>query len=67
MSSVNVTTKSKGQMVNQSLVLPRTKKIKETLKKIISTTQTKHKVNLESKKETIPTIDKPVRTVVKKT
>ena len=39
-SSVNVTTRSKGHVVDQSLVLPKTKKIKETSKKIISTTQT---------------------------
>ena len=49
-SSINVTTRSKGPLAYQSLVLPKTKKIKETLKKIISTTQTQHKVNLESMK-----------------
>ena len=37
-SLVNVTTRIKGPMVDQSLVLPKTKKIKGTMKKIISTT-----------------------------
>ena len=47
-SSVNVTIRSKGPVVDQSLVLPKPKKIKETMKKIISTTQMQHKVNLEN-------------------
>ena len=40
LSSVNVTTRSKGPVGYQILVLPKERKIKETFKKIISTTQT---------------------------
>ena len=39
-SLVNVTTRSKGLVGDQNLVLPKERKIKETFKKIISTTQT---------------------------
>ena len=37
-SPVNVTTISKGLIVDESLVLPKIRKIKETFKKILSTT-----------------------------
>ena len=52
--------------MDQSLVFPKTKKIKETMKKIISTTQTQHKVNPENLKQTSLVINKPVKTVVNK-
>ena len=37
-SSVNVTTISKGSVVDESLILPKIKKLKENMKKIVSTT-----------------------------
>ena len=37
-SPVNVTTRSNGPVVDQILVMPKARKIKETFKKIISTT-----------------------------
>ena len=66
-SSVNVTNRSKWLVEDQSLVFPKTNKIKETMKKIISTTQTQHKVNSENMKETISVINKPMKTMVNKT
>ena len=36
-SSVNVTTRSKGSVVDESLLLPKIKNLKENAKKIIST------------------------------
>ena len=50
-------------MVDQSLVLPKTKKIKETMKKMIKTIQTQHNVNPENMKETSLVINKPVKTI----
>ena len=65
-SSINVTTRSKGLVMDQILVLPKTKKIKETMKKIISTTQMQHKFNPENIKETNPIINKCVKTLANK-
>ena len=45
MSSINVTTRSKGPVVDEILVLPEIKKMKENMKKILSTTQTTPKSN----------------------
>ena len=64
---MNVTTRSIGPVVDQSLVLPKTNKIKETMKKIISTTQMQQKVNPKNMKETSPVINKSVKNVVNKT
>ena len=65
-SSVNVTTRSKGSIVDESLVLPKIKKIKENMKKILSTTQTTPKPNPINIKETIPVVNKPMKTVINK-
>ena len=39
-SSVNVMTRSKGPVVDESLLLPKIKKFKESMKKVLSNTQT---------------------------
>ena len=65
-SSVNVTTRSKGLVMDQSLVFPKTKKIKQTMKKIISTTQMQHKDNPKNRKESSLVINKLVKTMVNK-
>ena len=57
-SSVNVTTRSKGPVVDESLLLPKIKKFKENMKKILSTTQTTPKPNPVNIKETILVVDK---------
>ena len=43
LSSVNVTTRSKGPVMDESSVLPKIKNMQENMNKIISTTQTKSK------------------------
>ena len=65
-SSVNITTRNKGPVVDQSLVFPKIRRAKETMKKIIGTIQTQHKVNPVNIKETCPVITKHVKTVVNK-
>ena len=65
-SPVNVTTRSKGPVVDESLVLPKIQNIKENMKKILSTTQTTHKSNLVNIKETNPIVNKPVKAMVNK-
>ena len=65
-SSVNVTTRSKGPIVDGSLVLPKTNKIKETMKKIIITTQMQPKSNSVNIKETNPVVNKPLNTLANK-
>ena len=67
MSSVNVTTRSKGPIVDEILVLPKIKNIKENMKKILSTTQTTPKSNLVNIKETNSVVKKPINTMVNKT
>ena len=44
-SLVNVTTRGKGMVVDESLLLPKIKKLKENMKKILNTTQTTPKPN----------------------
>ena len=66
-SAVNVTTRSKGPVMDHGLVIPKTRKIKETMKKIISTTQTSPKSNPINIKETNPVVNKPVNTLENKT
>ena len=64
---IQVTTRSKGPVVDENLVLPKMKKMKENMKKILSTTQTTPKSNLVNIKQTNPVVHKPVKTVVNKT
>ena len=65
-SSVSITTRSKGPTVDQILVFPKARRIKETMKEIIGTTQLQQKLNIENIKVTIPLINKQVKTVVNK-
>ena len=67
MSSINFMTRSKGLVVDERLVLPKTKKMKENLKKILSTTQTPPKFNLKNTKEINPLVNKHVKVVINKT
>ena len=64
--SVNVTTRSKGPVVDENLVLPKMKKMKENMKKILSTTQTTPTSNLVNIKETNTVVKKPIKRVVNK-
>ena len=65
-SSINVTTRIKAPIMDQSLVLPKTMKIKENTKKIISTTQTQPKFNPKKIKETNTVVNKSMKTLTKK-
>ena len=65
-SSVNVTTRSKGPVVDGSLVLPKIKKMKENMKKILSTTQTTPKSNPVNIKEIKSVFNKLVNTMLNK-
>ena len=60
-SSVTVATRSKGKVVDESLLLPKIKKMEENMNKILSTTQTKPKTNPINIKETILVVNKPRR------
>ena len=66
LSSVKVTTRSKGPVMDESSVLPKIKKMQENMKKIISTTQTTSKYNPVNIKETTPVVSKLVKTMVNK-
>ena len=66
-SSINVTTRSKGPIVDRSIVLPKIHKVKESLKKILSTTQTPPKFNLENTKDTDPVVNQLAKVGMNKT
>ena len=53
--------------MDESLALPKIKKMQENMKKIISTTQTTSKSIPVNIKEINPTISKPVKTMVNRT
>ena len=59
-------TRSKGMVVDEILVLPKIKKLKENMKKILNTTQTTPKPNPIDIKETIPVVDKSMKTTINK-
>ena len=65
-SSINITTRSKGPVVDESLLLPKIKKFKENMKKIISTTQTTPNPNVENIKETIPVVNISMNIMINK-
>ena len=65
-SSVNVMTRSKGPVVDESFSLPKIKKFKENMKKVLSNTQTTPKPNLVNMKETIPIVENSMKTVINK-
>ena len=66
MSSINVMTRSKGPVVDESLLLPKIKKFRENMKKILNTTQTTPKPNPANIKETIPGGNKSIKTTINK-
>ena len=67
LSSVNVTSRSKGPVMDESSLLPKIKKMQETMNKIISTTQTTSKSDPVNIKDQNPVVSNPVKTVVSKT
>ena len=57
---------SKGSVVDEILLLPKIEKFKENMKKVLSNTQTTHKPNPINMKETIPVVDKSMKTTINK-
>ena len=65
-SLVNVTMRSRAPVMDESLLLPKIKKFRENMKKILNTTQTTPKPNPVNMKETIPVVDKSMKTTINK-
>ena len=53
LSAINVTTRSKGPIMDESLLLPKIRKIQESMKKISSNTQTPLKSDLVTTKDKV--------------
>ena len=58
--------RSKGPVVDKSLLLPKIKKFKETMNKFLSNNQTTPKPNPINMKETIPVVYKSMKTTLNK-
>ena len=67
LSAVNVKTKSKGPIMDESLLLPNIMKIQENMKMISSNTQTPPKYDLVTTKDKVTTVSKHVKVVESKT
>ena len=65
-SSVNVMTRSKVPVVDESLLMPKINKFKENMRKVLNNTQTTPKRNPINMKETIPVVDKSMKTTINK-
>ena len=61
LSSVNVTTRSKGPILDESLLLTKIRKIQESMKNISSNTQTPPKYDLVTTKDKVMTVSNPVK------
>ena len=59
--AVNVTTRSKGPLIEDNTLFPKIKKIQENMKKIRNNTQTQPVPNLVITRKNAPTIRKPVK------
>ena len=60
LSAINVTTRSKGPIMDESLLLPKVRKIQESMKKINSNIQTPHIPNLVITWHKTPIVSKPL-------
>ena len=61
LSAVNVTTRSKGPVMDESLLLPKIKKIQESMRKNNSNTQTPPKSDLVITKDKFIAVSKPMK------
>ena len=57
-SSVHVTTRSKGLVMDEILILPKIKKMQENMKNISNTTQTTYKSDMVNIKDKVPIVSK---------
>ena len=62
--SVNITTRSRGLVVDESLLRPKIKEFRENMKKILGPAQTTPKRNPANIKETIPVGNKSMKTTI---
>ena len=65
-STFNVTTRSKGPIMDESLLLPNIGKIQESMTKINSNTQTPPKSNLDIEKDKVTKVSNPMKVVESK-
>ena len=65
-SLVKVTTRSRTLIMDESMSLPKIKKFRENMKKILNTTQTTPKPNPTNIKETITVGNKSIKTTINK-
>ena len=63
LSAVKVTTKSKGPVMDESILLPKIKRIQESIRKNNSNTQIPPKADLTNQKDKVTTIIKSVKVV----
>ena len=61
LSAVNVTTRSKEPLTKENLLLPKIRKIQESMKKINSNSQTPHIPDLVIRRKKSPAVSKPVK------
>ena len=61
LSYVNVTTRSKGPIIEDNTLLPKIKRIQENLKKVRNNTQTQFIPDLIITRKNTPTVSKPVK------
>ena len=67
LSSVNITTISKGPVIDDRSILPKIKKIQESIKKINTNTQTTPKFDLINKNDEVSPVSEHVKIVENKT
>ena len=61
LSAINVTTRSKGPIIDEKLLLPKIRKIQESMNKISSNTQTPPILDLVITRKDSPAISKPMK------
>ena len=66
LSAVNVTTRGKGPIMDEILLMPKIRKIQENMKKITSNTQTPPKSDLVITKNKVTVESKPINVVENK-
>ena len=67
LSSVNVSTRSKGPVMDNRSILPKIRKIQENMKNISSDTQKTSKPDLINQKYKVPAVSTPEKIVENKT
>ena len=66
LSYVNVTTRSKGPIIEDNTLLPKIKRIQENLKKVKNNNQTPIILEIVITKKSVPTVSKPINNTERK-